>query len=664
MSNELKNKLIPRHLLKNLAEDIELFIANEPYGWLQALELFDQVPFEWRGAFLEELSRCHKQAMADYFMLLEIEYGSELNGIMRRMERKFDMLGFKRRRLVPEERFFGAYACCTRHSGQICVDLAWGRVGTAKMRVESMLLSFHGDGLLNVLPSEQTLKQFTIERAALHDMIQVNLDEATFLIKQAYLCNQRFVSRPALGRFIYQKYLDYPDSLSPAEQRQLMRRLSGNLTQRQLVNSFFHALRYQDESYIDALLSRDCQWSCASPILQPNAFSNAGVTLLEGRVESVRGSRQQSNVLATMLSLEEEQLYRYNCRFNLVLEDNEWMIQAVSDMSCELLDEEHEDNPLNALVYCYVYTILELDGLFDLLDDIENIREMEELPYGLHMRIEDYQSDFNHGVGFMSGVVADLVINGDEFVVISREAELAVEFMNFFQSRGQHCLVMGGDYQVNLGIVYEYLGGRYISFGELFLADGHQVLFEDGLCLISTRYFLRDREAVLQRLNEMGCVQILKQESYEVYYQLETSDDHLAVLAEYILWPSWMTLSAFGDQELQKIRSVFEANMFEAIEFDGVEIREDGLFDILSQEVRQEYPELEDHLKEVYLNKWYFSHLGVLRGMSPSEACQSEEGTRLLWMMFKRIRQREKRAFVNGDILNIGLKDYLRRTNL
>ncbi|HPT69584.1 MAG TPA: hypothetical protein PKW50_05500, partial [Syntrophomonas sp.] len=65
-----------------------------------------------------------------------------------------------------------------------------------------------------------------------------------------------------------------------------------------------------------------------------------------------------------------------------------------------------------------------------------------------------------------------------------------------------------------------------------------------------------------------------------------------------------------------------------------------------------------------YLNKWYHSHLNSLRGMSPSEACQTEEGTRLLWSMFKKIRQKEKKRQMNGFRYRIGLKEYLRKVDL
>jgi len=72
---------------------------------------------------------------------------------------------------------------------------------------------------------------------------------------------------------------------------------------------------------------------------------------------------------------------------------------------------------------------------------------------------------------------------------------------------------------------------------------------------------------------------------------------------------------------------------------------------------------LEAQLKEMYLNKWYHSHFSMLRGMTPSEACQTEEGTRLLWTMFKHITHKEQRR-VRGERKKIGVKEYIGKLNL
>jgi aspartate oxidase len=66
---------------------------------------------------------------------------------------------------------------------------------------------------------------------------------------------------------------------------------------------------------------------------------------------------------------------------------------------------------------------------------------------------------------------------------------------------------------------------------------------------------------------------------------------------------------------------------------------------------------LEKALKEVYLNKWYYSGLRHLKGMSPSEASQTEEGKQLLWSMLKKFRQKEK----NISRQRLSLQEYVRK---
>ena len=99
--------------------------------------------------------------------------------------------------------------------------------------------------------------------------------------------------------------------------------------------------------------------------------------------------------------------------------------------------------------------------------------------------------------------------------------------------------------------------------------------------------------------------------------------------------------------------------MFDSLGYDGMEVRENGLFGRVNQPCEKEHPELERTLKEIYLNKWYYSQLSVLRGMSPWEASQTEEGTRLLWTLFKRIKK--KAAVCISQPTKVHLKEYIRK---
>ena len=100
--------------------------------------------------------------------------------------------------------------------------------------------------------------------------------------------------------------------------------------------------------------------------------------------------------------------------------------------------------------------------------------------------------------------------------------------------------------------------------------------------------------------------------------------------------------------------------LFRSLEFDGLEVRDESLFDVLTKDLKKQYPSLEITLKELYLNKWFHSHLTTLRGMSPSEAVKTEEGTRLLWNMLKKLREKDKQKYLSGRKSYIDLKEYIR----
>ena len=150
-------------------------------------------------------------------------------------------------------------------------------------------------------------------------------------------------------------------------------------------------------------------------------------------------------------------------------------------------------------------------------------------------------------------------------------------------------------------------------------------------------------------------------DDYQVFYQIESRPGGADYFVEYVLGSGWVTVSTFGEQDMARARRCFEERMFDSLEFDGLEVRENGLFDVLTSTVKKQHPELEKILKEIYLNRWYYSQLSVLSGMSPWEASQTEEGTRLLWTLFKRIKQRESSQLNHNGSHRVHLKEYIRK---
>lgn len=659
-----KKKSLPRAMLKKLNQDINRLIwTNE--GSLSILEIVEEIPYEIRADVIEGLSSFYDPAMVAFFKLIHLEYGQEFAAICQRATAKYALAGRDMAfpPAVPGD-FYKAFASTTRHTGRMTVDVAWLKPG-GRLYVECFYLAFSSDGVHSFFViDDMPVKEYQIDRETQADMEALSYPESCLLVQDAYDFNVRFMSRPALGRFLYQKYLD--QELPDREQavNRLLRRISIPLAPRLLANSYFHGLRRQDFNYLFSILEEG-QFSPARLLQQINRTMNPGDLLLEGRVEEVRGSTNLVDINAYSIILSEREVLRNDYRFTLVRAgESRWLVRGIERLNSCRLEADSPLNPFSLQVYCRVYEILDLDELFEMLDRVENIREVEELPYGMHMRVTCFEDDFNHGVTFMTGVIADLVINGDEFVVITQQQESMNDFHNLFMVETSSPLMPRGEYEMSLTNAYSYLSGQYLQFEDILLDATDELAFEDGMRFISARYVVKDRAKVVARLQELQDLGFDIPGCYQVFYQLDIGSETPGFMAEYLLGSNWITVSAFGDRDLSLVRPVFELDMYEALEFDGLEIREEGIFEILSPEVKKLFPQLETTLKEIYLNKWYHSHLPNLSGMSPYEACQTEEGTRLLWAMFKRIKQKEQLRRMRGERKQIGVKEYLRKLTL
>lgn len=661
----MKNKPgVPRAMLKPMVGDIAKYIKTNE-GCLSILEIIEDIPYDIRADVIEGLSSFHNPAMVDFFQLIQREYGKEFEHTCTRALAKYKLASLKSH-FPPLERgdFYRAFASTSRNTGRMTVDVAWSKPD-GRLYVECFFLAFSPDGVHSFFVIEDMrVEQYEQDRDDQPELAEVDYSECCALIGDAYKFNVRYMSRPALGRFLYQKYLDDDSRQADGNITSLLRRLSPRLAPRQLVNSFFHALRCQDFNYLFSILDEG-ELSPGALLQQINRIIKPGALLLEGRVEEIRGSHNKLGLSASSIIMYEREAYRSEYMFSVSRDpQGNWLVGNIVPISVTKLETGSDSDPFAALVYCRVYEILNVDDLFEVLDRVDNIREVEELPYGMHMRVTGFEDDYNHGVTFMSGVIADMVINGDEFVIIAQEQDSLDDLHALLNLESPYPLASRGEYELSLSTAYSYLSGRYIQFEDILLDENEEMAFEDGMRFITARYAVKDRDAVLERLATIAGTRYDLAGGLQVVYQCDHCPHHPGFMAEYIMGPGWITVSAFGDRDISAVRQFFEEGMYDALEFDGLEIREDGIFEILGPEAKKSFPQLEAQLKDMYLNKWYHSHFAVLRGMSPSEACQTEEGTRLLWTMFKHITRKEQQRRLRGDRKKIGVKEYISKINL
>ena len=660
MREKKKKRILPRSLIKGLSEDIKSLVKTNE-GLLLALEIIDEIPPELRALVVDGLSSSGSQEMADFFHVLIAEYGKELESVCHRGLEKLQMKGLDIIAPAPPAgRFFQAYVTRTRHTGQVTLDVAWEN-DEGLLDVECFFLSYNADGIHGFFViSEMPISEYEADRRMLPDMVRIDYNEACFMIHDAHAYNVNYLTRAALGKFIYGKYLAKDHELGAGEQIELMRRLTPELDSRELVNTFFYAQRYKDRTFINSIIvdvhSRQAILGQIDGILRPENM------MVEGRAIEVKIFKNHSTVMAYGIHVEEGDLIRYDSTFHLHRRGARWFIDALHIDNITAMNDGIKESPFEDKIYCFVYEILDLDCLFENLEDIDDIREVGELPFGVHLRINQPEnSGHRQGIFFLSDILSDVVINGEEMVIIAREMENVIEIDAILRQEGAAGLL--SRHEVDIITAYTYLSGQYLSFDNMLRQENQELLFEDGLRLVTARYAIKDKERVKAKLNRLNSYSYQFPGDFEVFYECEERYPK-ALRAEYVLGNNWVTVSAFGDNELSRVRERFESGLRDCLEFEGTQIKCEGIFEIITADVRKQHPDLENRLKRAYLEKWFRSNLKPLRGMTPREAAKSVEGKRLLWSMFKDMRRNEKFRKNMGVRSVIDLKQYMQKVEI
>ena len=659
MREKKRRRIVPRSLIRGLGEDIKSLVKTNE-GLLLAMEIIDEIPQDLRPHVIDGLASFRLPEMIGFFHVIKEEYGKEMEAACKRGLEKLQMKGVEAEPFSAERKdFFKAYVTRTRHTGQVTLDVAWiNQEGL--LDVECFFLSYNADGIHGFFViSEMPIKEYEADRRMLPDMIQISCEEACFMIREAYQYNIKYMTRPALGNSCTRKYLENESALDPGAESELVLRLIPVLEPREIINTFFYAQRYKDRSLISSLLSpeppsRELIFNELEEVMRPD------VMLIEGQALEVKISRGRSTVKAYSIHVEEESLYRSDFCFQLIRDDQRWFINTMARDGLRVINEGREESPFQDKVHCFVYEILDLDLLFENLEEFDDIREVGELPFGVHLRLTESDESFGIGVFFLSDVMADIVINGDELVVIARNEANAGDIDDLVVS--SHSVEPLSRHQVEIITAYTYLSGQYLSFHDMLKNEKQELLFEDGLKLLTARYSFKDKEKVHDKLKTLHTPSYKFPGAFEVYYEYEDSTPE-ALRAEYVLGNNWVTVSAFGEKDLSQVREQFEEGLREYLEYEGMEIKCEGIFEIITVDVKKQYPELEDQLKKAYLEKWFESKLKPLRGMTPQDAAKSVEGKRLLWTMFKDMKRNEKIRQDMGVRSVINLKQYMRKVD-
>ena len=324
-----KNRGIPKNMLKNLVQDVKkLMITNE--GKLFLLEIFEEIPPETRGLVIESLVVFHDPEILDFFYLIKQEYGKEYEEACNYGIKKITFAGAQSGAVAPAEKYFyKAYATCSRHTGKITIDVAWH---TAKdvLQVDGFYLTCNSEGIHSFFLAERmSIRDYEKDRKQLPDMMEISYEETCFLIQESFRFNTLHMTRPALGRFIYQDYLTVKHGLKKQEIKKLLLNITPRQSPRQLINSFFYAMKNQDLHFVLSILEpdfwkmRDRKTCPLKDFLQPGTFT------LEAQVNEMEIRNDRADVNAYIIRIRDREVYY--CDYGFVLQKNKltWSIKSI-----------------------------------------------------------------------------------------------------------------------------------------------------------------------------------------------------------------------------------------------------------------------------------------------------------------------------------------------
>ena len=653
----MRKKIFPKHFIQTVTQDIIANI-NSNVGILTVLELFEEVPPEWRSVVLNGLSTVHEPAIAVFYHIVMREYGPKYEEQVLRSLQKLSMAGVETPDLnfMPGH-FYKAFCSPTRHLGKVNLTVFW-EYPEGTYAIESFLLHFSAEGIVSyVLLEDMHHDQLYLDDPLVDDLVELEEEAVCSLLSDAYQYNQKHQTSPALGFYLFQRYL--VEELDSFKLVAGLGAICPVLLPHQAINTLFLALQKKDWIYLNFL--SDEQYINEKRIRQ--AFSQIfGVEsqFLEGRIKEIQVEAEEATVSAYILVLLDQKICKNNYTLRMHIRDKRWKIYQIEKKRTYHLKDSSRYNPLSLMMHCTTYEILDIDELITLIGELERVQEIGELPHGLHVRISAIQDNIDHGISFMSGVLADLVINGDEFVVICQEPSV-------LESLNERCMALKvlnktGTYQLPLKMVLYYLGGSYINFEDIYMDTDYEYLLGDNMRFITARYVVEDQRAIRRYLEGVLQVQIYHLDTQTIlcYHHLpEHSGD--SFVAEYILDEDYLTVSSFGAKVVGNLRKQLEETLPSAISFESLEIRNLGLFEVLTPEVGKLFPQMEEELKNIYLNKWYYSNSPWLNGMCPFEANKTKDGERLLWSMFKIIQKKINNDYFSGQNVNISLREFMNR---
>jgi hypothetical protein len=379
----------------------------------------------------------------------------------------------------------------------------------------------------------------------------LTLPEAVSLLQDAHAQNLRYANLPAAEQESYQFILEY--STAALDRTALTHRLLGNkMSLHAFVNVYLAAFRRMDTA-----LLYDCSGVGRRKRLGPResfilTYGEAynGMTFLRSSLASIEIYSDFYSVDAFFVVITpEEEIMKI--KFSLIIKEcggGQYCVERFTEISREILDGEHPDNPFNYWIHCSVFKIGHENNIINWLNNESGVLLTGETESccvfkWLYDAVNPEQ-DFN----INDKILAEYIVQKDELIIFAKKPYNLLQAEKKAAECAPDCLKLQKKYYMPVQQLYRYV---YAS------CPDWRDTQDDPCCLkkyeaYSALLYLADEGSLWEYWHRCadGKAGLGPHSSYVFSGGWEYN---ISSFKEYYLSKNWLKVYAYGDDALMEI---------------------------------------------------------------------------------------------------------------
>lgn len=322
--------------------------------------------------------------------------------------------------------FFRAYAHGNRLEGECALSVVWRLGKEKKCLIHRYNLVFGQVGIDEYMVEEIPFYPGKVlEKHIFPDSVQISLPEAAALLQDAYEINKMFKSFLPRG-FRKDDFL-LACNTAQIDRTLLCKKLScGSIDKIGFVNAYAAAMRREDVLLLYDLSSpaRQCKIGTRkAELLTKNLKLDKAAVYLKSAVWCADQSGEDTYKLETYQSTREDLIQRVLLSLKIIGGEGEFLIDSVTEIQRNSIDEEDPRNPLNYEVLCSLYQISDKKVLLKWLATHQHLFLSGEFAYGATYKwIMDVNSTYT-SFNISDCILCEIIITDTQVVIFSHKQE-------------------------------------------------------------------------------------------------------------------------------------------------------------------------------------------------------------------------------------------------